>query len=79
MGLEYSVFETLGHVATDETTTTERDGKVTVKKKNPWVSGVIAVSVTGILLVYLDGGKGTISKCFGKVCVECSKPITHST
>ena len=79
MGIEYSVFDILNGIRKEEEeyTTTDTDGrKISIKRKNPWVTGILVVSVTGIFLVYLDGGKGTISKSCGKVCINCSKPIT---
>lgn len=77
MGIEYSTFNIIGSTLEEEiTTTTHTDGSVVKsKKRNPWVAGVVTVCVTGIFLTYMDGGKGMISKSFGKVCQNCSKNV----
>jgi hypothetical protein len=77
MGVEWSGMQILGGADSVETTEeTFPDGrKVVRKRRNPWVTGAVVTGVTGILMLYMDGGKGTISKSFGRVCVECSKKI----
>jgi hypothetical protein len=77
MGLEWSAINILGGAsATEVTEETHPDGRVVKRsKKNPWVTGVVVAGVTSIVLVCIDGGKGTISKSFGKVCVKCAKSI----
>lgn len=77
MGIVYSTFNILGSTLDEEnTTTTYPDGRmITSKKHNPWVAGAVAICATGILISYMDGGKGAISTSLGKVCKECSKKI----
>jgi hypothetical protein len=78
MGLEFSVMNILSNAMGEEkTVTTKRDGSVVITtRKNPVISGVVVISSTVLLLCYLDGGSGAISKSLGKVCVNCSKSVT---
>jgi hypothetical protein len=75
MGLEYSCMTMLqsiiGHDA--ETITTKPDGTIIEKRQNWLIAPTAIVAVTTILLVYIDNGKGAISKSFGKVCLHCSQ------
>ncbi len=77
MGVEYSVFNILESASRNEVKveTTESDGRqvVTTTKKDPWVTGIVVLTSGLILITYLDGGKGMVSKSFGRVCVNCSK------
>jgi len=79
MGITYSISNIMSNaIYTDVTTTTTKvDGTQIIEntKKNPWVSGVVVVSGTIIILVCIDGGNGTISKSFGKICNNCSKQL----
>jgi hypothetical protein len=76
MGVEYSTFNILGS-SLDEEISTETDGnrKVVTKKRNPWVTGVVITSATLLCMTYLDGGKGMVSKTFGKVCLNCNSKL----
>lgn len=77
MGITYSISNIMSSaIYTDVTiTTTRADGTQIIErtKKNPWVSGIVVISGTIIILVCIDGGNGTITNSFGKVCINCSK------
>jgi len=78
MGLQWSALNIISGAMGGEVTTREHREDGTVKKsqtrrKNPWVSIVSILSATTLLLVYLDGGRGTLSQVFGKVCATCVK------
>ena len=82
MGIEFSTFNILGSCLNDEVVTETGSGdnkKVVTKRKNPWVTGVVIGSATLLCMTYLDGGKGMVSKTFGKSCLSCSaKLVTKS-
>ncbi len=77
MGLQYSVLEILGKaVGGEEIEETRPDGTVIkTKARNPWVTGVVVIASSGLLIAYMDGGDGMISKSFGRACVVCSKKM----
>lgn len=77
MGLEWSTFNILGSTLEGETSVeTFPDGRtIKLKKRDPWVTATVALCTTSIFMAYMDGGKGTISKIFGKSCVTCGKHI----
>lgn len=77
MGIEWSVFNLISEsMVADTITEISPDGTKTItKKKNPIVTGIAVGSASLILLAYMDGGKGMVSKSFGRVCTECAKKV----
>lgn len=74
MGVVYSCFE-LVNKSLNEEVTTNNNGMITTTKKNPFISGLAISGAVLILVLYLDEGKGMISKSFGRVCLDCEKSI----
>lgn len=72
-----SCFDLLAGVSCGERTVMTEKGngeKETVTtRRNPFVSVVLALTVGTTLCFYLNGD--TMTKIFGKTCVECSKKI----
>jgi len=69
MGIEYSFFSVLNHYTNAvETTETKPDGTIINKKPNLLISALTLVSATMIMIIFIDGGNGTISK----IC-QCDK------
>lgn len=70
MGLEYSVFSYIGSIGEEKIVEKkEEDGNVTTtttQRKNPWVVGVGTAGALLVLLAYIDGGKGMVTKVFEK-------------
>ena len=66
MGLEYSCFELIRGCLDVETTTTKSDGTIIHVKKDPLVMGITVTGAMLLLLVYVDNGKGFLSKAFSK-------------
>jgi hypothetical protein len=56
-----------------ETVTTKPDGTIIKKSTHPWLAPISIISITTILVIYIDNGKGMISKSLGKVCLRCSQ------
>lgn len=82
MGVEYSTFNILGSSLDEETKTetgTGNNRRVVIKKKNPWVTGVVVCSATLLCMTYIDGGQGMISKTFGGRCLDCSAKLIAET
>ena len=75
MGVMYSTFEILSNIAGEETVTetSNKGGTIVTKRRNPLIAGLTVTAVTCIVVVYIDGGKGMISKSLGRVCVKCSQ------
>jgi len=75
MGLEWSAFNIIGSAMAEETTTeTKQNGdKIVTKRQNPYISGLAISGASLLLLAYMDGGNGMVSKSFGKVCLDCAK------
>jgi hypothetical protein len=73
MGIEYSFFSVLNHYTKSvETTKTKPDGTIIISKPNSYVSMLTVASATLIMIMYMDGGKGMISKLGGKTCLQCN-------
>lgn len=76
MGIEYSFFSVLNHYTKSvETTETKPDGTIIISKPNAYVSMLTVASATLIMVMFMDGGKGMISKICGKTCLQCNKNI----
>lgn len=72
MGIEYSFFSILNdHIKSVDKTETKPDGTIIKTNHNPYVSIATISSLSIIMMIYLDGGKGMISKICGKSCVSC--------
>lgn len=72
MGLEYSVFNVIGSALDTKTTTETGDNGhiITSTHRNPWVSGAAVLGASAILVTYLDGGSGMVSRSLWKTCIE---------
>ncbi len=70
MGLEYSYFQVINrYINNNEIIEQKPDGTITTSRSNPYVSSAVILSATLIMVIFMDGGKGTISK-LGK-CEHC--------
>jgi hypothetical protein len=72
MGVITSCLDILSTIATPEVIEQHNtDGSKTVtKRRNPWITGTLIVSVTTILLVYMDGGNGLLSNMIRRKSIE---------
>jgi hypothetical protein len=72
MGIEYSFFQVINNYMSDDEIITEPDGRI-IKRKNPYIQGLAIASVSLIMAMYMDGGKGMITKILGRKCIECNQ------
>lgn len=76
MGIEYSFFSVLNNYTKSvETTETKPDGTIIISKPNAYVNMLTVASATLIMVMFMDGGKGMISKMCSKTCLQCDKNI----
>jgi hypothetical protein len=77
MGLEYSVFKILDTASKGNKIVTESaDGSQRITyRRDPVMTSIAAIAAAGILIVYIDGGNGLISKSLGRVCVRCGEKL----
>lgn len=67
MGLEYSYFQIIGHYMNNKETVEQRpDGTIIRTGSNPYITSMIIGSLSIIMILYNDAGKGTLSKIFGR-------------
>lgn len=71
MGIEYSFFQVINNYMSDNEIITEPDGTI-IKRKNPYIQCLTIASVSLIMAMYMDGGKGMITKILGRKCIECN-------
>lgn len=45
--------------------------KRTTVRKNPYIVALTTVTATVVLITYLDGGTGCITKTLGRKCIDC--------
>ncbi len=76
MGLEYSYFEIVrSYIINKETIEQKPNGTIIKTGPNPYLSCIIISSLSLLMILYNDGGKGTLSKIFGHYCIDCHKKL----
>ena len=74
MGLTHSCFNILSDKG-ENTVTTLPDGTIIERKKNPYIRALAVTAASVVLISFVDGGDGMISKSLGKVCLNCKNKI----
>lgn len=69
MGVVYSMTDIMSSALTTEVKTeTIVDGKsvIETKTRNPYVTSLVVIGATVVILISLDGGSGTLTQIFGR-------------
>lgn len=67
MGIIASSFDLINDAINwEEMTTQGQNGTIITKRRNPYVSGITVAGTLVLLIAYIDGGNGMISKVLGR-------------